>query len=152
MRSKWRKKVDNSSTNAMKKFRINFTPVTKPEISEPTMPKSVSSLSGSDLSDLMNRYTAWREFADDCLNDALYEYTKNKHKADYNKDVLFLITNGKNLREREMYVSTDPRIKSEQDSLLEYEMYHDLLLRKVESYSSCLAIISREISRRSGNV
>lgn len=134
--------------SALEQFRKVFLRPNKPITEEPLMPKSLAKLNGEKLSDLMNSYTAWREYADDCLLDYVYKLAVQKEEYEYRRNLAFLSTRGKSLRDRDMQVDTDPEIRNLYRKLLETEMYHDLLAGKIESYTNCLTMISREITRR----
>lgn len=131
------------------RYRENFKRKTKPEDKEPKMPTSVSAMNGDKLGDLMIRYSAWREYADDCVQDAFVEYMQSKNKYDYQWELLFLQTAGKSIKDREMIVNCDVLIRKLKVDLEDAEMYHQLLLNKLDSFTNCLTIISREITRRS---
>jgi hypothetical protein len=138
------------SNFAEKRFRKYFTKLSKPD-EEAILPKKLSSLPSDKLSDIQTRYTAWREFTEDLLVEALAEYTRLKEEYEYAFNKKLLVTNAKSLREKEAIVRTDLNIRKLFLSLQEAELYYNLLSSKIESYNNCLTVISREITRRTSN-
>lgn len=149
-RNKTTKRVEESR-NPFERYRSNFKVKNKPEQKEPNMPTSVSAQSSDKLGDLMTRYSAWREYAEDCVQDAFVEFMRIKRNHDYEWELLFIQTNGKTIKDREMVVNCNTRIKKLSDQLDDADLYHTLLTNKLESFSNCLTIISREVSRRSNH-
>jgi len=132
-------------------YREEFKKVTKPESEAPSLPTSISKLTSDKLSDLMLRYTAWREFTEDILNDSLVEFTVAKEQYDNAYQIEYLRADSKlKVKEKEALIDTLPTIHEKYLYLQEAELYHNLILRKLESFTNCLTIISREITRRQG--
>ena len=114
------------------------------------MPKSLSSLESSKLSDLYAHYAGWREFSEDITNVALAEMVKAKQAYDYAWDVEFLKVRSKfkTSKETDAYLHTHAELESLKDIWNEKELFHTLLLKKLESLNNALTVISREITRR----
>jgi hypothetical protein len=133
-------------------FRKFFKQVNKPE-EEPKLPKEISKLSAEKLSDLLNHYSAWREFAEDLQVEALVDYTQKLESYNFSYDKTFLIEskNSKSVKEADAKVSTSLQIRNLYLDLQSAELYNTLMSKKVESLSNVIAIISREITRRGNN-
>lgn len=139
--------VTKTEASALNKFRKDFIRISRPEI-EAILPTKLSTLSSEKLSDTMTLYTAWREFTDDKLIDALSDYMLSQEKYDYESNIAMLSVNARTIREKESLVAVKPGIVSLYRKLCEHKLYYDLLQAKLESYNNCLTVISREISRR----
>lgn len=144
------RKPDEGVKKADVRFRSVFAKVPIPP-NEANLPKQLSTLSSDKVSDLQLNYAAWRELTEDLLVEALSDFTYKKSKFDFEFNKKLLITSGSTVKEKEAKVSVDEYIHDLQTSMEEAELYHDLLTRKLESYNNCLAVISREISRRSSD-
>lgn len=134
---------------AYEKFRKGFSVLAKPETTSPTMPKRVSSLVSDDISNLMFRISAWRDYTDDLIYEATTEYLQAKERHQYQWDISMVLVTGSSVKEKEAKVRVMQKVKVLREELMDKEMYLDLLERKHENYSNNIAIISREISRRS---
>ena len=133
------------------KFRKVFPKLEKPSESLPTMPKTITHMSSEKLGDIHAHYSAWREYTEDLLNDSMAELLTKQEVYDYERDKKYLLISGKNNTERDAKINTDERLRELSVPLSEADLYHELLLKKLESFNNCLATISREISRR-GNL
>ncbi len=135
------------SQNVVKSFRKDFPEKNRPSF-ELTLPRSLSTLTSEKLSDVMTKYTAWREFTDDLLIEAFVDYRKTKETYEYEWHKKFLTSSQATKYLKEMKLETDPILKELKAEFIEAEMYYNLLQSKQNSIKDTLAIISREISRR----
>ena len=93
-----------------------------------------------------------REYTEDLLQDSLCEQLKLQEEYEIQYGAKLLLISGKNKDERQAKIFDEfPQIKKIYLSLGEAEMYHTLLQKKLESFTNCLTVISREITRRSTN-
>lgn len=134
--------------NAQTKFRKEFAKSSRPDGELPKMPTRCTGLNLDKLSDLMVKYTGWREYTEDLLNDALPEFTYAKERYEHEKELLILSTKGATVKEKTYKAETDSRIYSLREFYIEKELFYNMLLNKLESYNNCLTIISREITLR----
>lgn len=141
------KKDTTETTGAVKKFRKTFAKVAIPE-KDPQLPNKLSSLTSDKVSDLQLEYTAWRELTEDLMVEALAEFTYAKLTYDYEYEKMLIMTSAKTVKEKEAIVSTDLRIHKLYNTFVEAELFYNLLTNKLESYTNCLTVISREITRR----
>lgn len=142
--------VKESNKTPVQRFRESFNKIGLPEKKSPTIGKNLASLSSENLADLMTRYTAWREYTEDILVEATVEFTNAEQKYDDLYDKYSLVVTGSNRDIRHAKIMQEPEVKALAVIKRDTEMYHKLLLGKLESFNNCLTIISREISRRSG--
>ena len=133
--------------SALKKFRSNFPKVAKPVINA-ELPNSLAKLSSEKLSDLMNVYTAWREYTEDLLIEALAAFTKCKEYYEFERDKKYLALGKTTNAVKDATLNIDEDLRKYQLPLTDAELYYDLLSNKLESYTNCLTVISREITRR----
>lgn len=140
-------KPEDEIQKAAKKFRSYFIKLAVPD-KQPELPPKLSSLSSAQVSDLQLIYTAWRELTEDLMVEALAEFTSRKHSFDYEYSKQLLLTTGSSLKEREAKVATNLRIHNLSLHLQRAELYYNMLSSKLESYTNCLTVISREITRR----
>lgn len=149
------KKAETSTTpeiadTPIKRFRKIFVKLTPPTTVAPKMPTSIAILTGEKLSDLMNLYTAWREFTEDILQESLVEFMNQKQVYEYEREKqLLLLERTLKVAEKEATLNTDNKLRKLFLDLSQAEMYHTLLSNKLETFTNCLTVISREISRRS---
>lgn len=129
-------------------FRKSFDFIDKPEKSSPTMPKKVSEYKSAEISDLMFKISAWRDYTDDLIYEATRNFLRTKEAHQYAMDIAMLTTTGNTVKEKEAKIRSRKDIKELRDKMLEDEMLLDLLERKYESYTNNITIISREITRR----
>lgn len=129
------------------KFREVFPlPVRPGEVVR--MPRSLAKLSSEKLSDLMNRYTHWREYTEDLLIDTYAECASTKYEYDTAYFMKYKTSQGKNKEERDAIVHTDPEVMEKQQAMLRANLYYDMLTSKLQGLRDSIAIISREITRR----
>ena len=147
-----RDKKSEKEETPLQRFRKNCTEKAKPQ-ADVDLPKNISHLTSEKLSDLQNHYSAWREFTEDCLIDALAESTSARINYEYEYDLklLQLIPLSKTKVHAEAKARTSADIRKLYLSLSSAELYHQLLSSKLESYNNALATISREITRRGNN-
>ena len=145
-------KLDQAPKKPMDKFRKIYGSIEQPEKKAPAMPVTISDITSDKLSNLMTRYTAWREYTEDLLQDSLCEQLKLEEEYEIQYGSKLLLISGKNKDERQAKIFNEyPQVKKIYLSLGEAEMYHTLLQKKLESFTNCLTVISREITRRSTN-
>lgn len=125
-----------------------FDLVERPKGGLPTMPTKVSTLASDELGDMMARYTAWREFTEDCHADACAVYAQVKSQYDLAYDKALLQANGETVTEKRAAVTSDPKVAELYKKLNESTIYVDLLGKKLESFTNVLTMLSRELTRR----
>lgn len=128
-------------------FRKDFRKVNKP-VEDAKLPTKISDLTSEALSDLMLKYTAWREFTEDLCMEALTDFTRKTEQHSYKFDQTFLMMEGSTVKEKETRTRIDLEVHKLYLLLQDAELYYNLLSRKLESYNNCLTVISREITRR----
>ena len=132
----------------LKRFRRVFDEIVRPKGGLPTMPTKVSTLASDELGDMMARYTAWREFTEDCHADACAVYAQVKSQYDLASDKALLQTDGETVTEKRAAVKNDPEVAALYKKLNEAEIYVDLLGKKLDSFTNVLTMLSRELTRR----
>ena len=125
-----------------------FDLVERPKGGLPTMPTKVSTLASDELGDMMARYSAWREFTEDCHADACAVYAQVKSQYDLAYDKAFLQVSGETVTEKRAAVTSDPKVAELYKKLNESTIYVDLLGKKLESFTNVLTMLSRELTRR----
>lgn len=141
-----KRKLINNPVHSV--FREYFRKIPKPEEKAPKLPIQISHLDLNRLSDLQTRYTAWREYTEDLMTESLTELTRAKEKYSYEWDKKLLLLPKMTRSLQEAALNTDDYLHALDVSLTEAQLYHDLLTKKLESYTNCLAVISREITLR----
>lgn len=132
-----------------REFREKFAKVSKPEKDAPTIGKSLFTLSAQQLSDLQTNYTAWREYTEDLLTESLTELMIAKEDYSYHYDIeLLKLAENLKVKTKEALLNTSEVLREKTVYLQQVELYHELLGKKFESYTNCLTVISREITRR----
>lgn len=132
----------------LKRFREVFSAVEHPKGGLPTMPTKVSTLATDALGDMMARYTAWREFTEDCHAEACATYAQVKSQYDLASDTALLEVEGNSVTERKAAVKSNPKVARLYRDLSDAEIYCTLLSSKLESFTNVLAMLSRELTRR----
>jgi len=151
-----KEKETDYSNGAIKKFRsMGFAEKDSPDFEEPKMPQNITSIKVTELGNLMSKYAAWREYAEEQVALATAEYTLKKHEFDYEyaKKYLLLPERSKETeKSKERKLVTDESLKKLSDDLLQAEMFMELLSAKQESYNNSVFVISREFTRRGQTV
>lgn len=137
-----------TETDPLGRFRKVFDLVERPKGGLPTMPTKVSTLASDELGDMMARYSAWREFTEDCHADACAVYAQVKSQYDLAYDKAFLQVSGETVTEKRAAVTSDPKVAELYKKLNESTIYVDLLGKKLESFTNVLTMLSRELTRR----
>lgn len=135
-------------TAPLERFRKVFDSVRRPYGGLPTMPTKVSTIATDELGDMMARYTAWREFTEDCHAEACATYAQIKSQYDLASDTALLEVEGNSVTERKAAVKNDPKVAKLYKDLSDAEIYCTLLSSKLESFTNVLAMLSRELTRR----
>lgn len=135
-------------TDPLERFRAVFDRIERPKGGLPTMPTKVSNLANDELGDMMARYTAWREFTEDCHLDACAIYAQVKSQYDLASDTALLRSDAATITEKKADVKNDKQVADLYQKLNEASIYCDILGRKLESFTNVLAMLSRELTRR----
>lgn len=134
--------------NAVEKYKeLGFTPTAKPD-GEPIMPRQISQITSDVLGDLQSAYAVWREYTEDNLLRSVAKATELKTSYDYEYAKRFVLSEGSTDKQKKAYVDTDEVMYAKNVELMNAQMLVDLLSSKLESFSNCLTIVSREITRR----
>lgn len=134
--------------DAKKKFReAGFTERDIPG-TEPVLPEKISRTSNKDLGDIMTKYGAWREYTEQLLTQASTKAAVLREEWQYEFDKKY---NGSSLgtaTERKKEVGADQELFVRKREVLSAELYRDMLSSRAETYTECIAVLSREITRR----
>jgi hypothetical protein len=129
------------------KLRADF-----PELSAPghtlTLPRSLSKLTSDKLSDIMLKYTAWREYTEDLLIDAFVDLTKSNQEYSFAYSKAYVLCSAKNKEEREAKVLAQDDIEELSLKRAKNQMYYDMLGDKLQGIKDTIGVLSREITRR----
>lgn len=130
-----------------------FTEIGMPETGIPKAPTNVTALDGEKLGDVISLFSVWREYTEDLLARRQMELSLLQHEYDFEFNLMWLATTKTGtLEDKKKTIATDQKIHTLNTALLQAQMFVDALIAKVESYSNILAMLSREISRRTGRV
>ena len=140
-----RKEIVN---DPLERFRRVFDAVERPKGGLPVMPTKVTNLASDELGDMMARYTAWREFTEDCHADACATYAQIKSQYDLASDTALLEASSATITEKKAEVKNNPEVVKLYKDLCDAGIYCDLLGKKLESFTNVLAMLSRELTRR----
>lgn len=143
--------MDRTERAGYKYRRAGFPAPQKPAIPYPRMEPNLTGISSLDLGNLMSTYAAWKEYTEDLLLHALHKSTQAYEALEYAKAKLLVLTEGKNQREREAKIETNPNIHELKQVYLEADMYREMLSSKLTSIEGSVSVISREITRRGNN-
>lgn len=145
--------VAKSDTDVVSDFyKKGFREPKTPEEQEPTMPSDLSSLKAINLGDIMNKYCAWREYTESLSNEANVVYAIAQENYDYKYAKKFAeISQGNEktaITKLDKLLEADETLHSIYVDVYNKRMYKDMLAKKIESYTNCITVISREITRR----
>lgn len=143
-----KKEIKSEKMTSLEKFREHFTEIAPPKGGLPTMPTSISNISLDDLGNMLSRYSAWREYAEDRHLEATAVYAECKSKYDNACDKVLLTSNKATVTERKASAKVSPEVSKLAQQVLEAETYKDLLGGKLESFTNVLSMLSRELTRR----
>lgn len=139
------------TTDPVERFnRKAFSEVDTPEERQPKMPGKVSSLTNVQIGDLMAKYAAWREYAEDEHSRELSRLMLMQEEYDSAYDTALIQFSIERLTETATLRKSRVRdmLKGKRMELVTQQSYVDLLANKIESFNNCIAVISREIARR----
>ena len=144
---------DSGNSTPLEKFEaMGFKTLEPPE--EGKMPKMVNKFSGNSttaIGDLMAKYAAWREYAEDQHERETGKYVMMNERYENLFDQHMIATEGRNITEKKTVVRAIPELKALRKNLTEQEILVSLLSTRVESLNNSIAVISREITRRGQN-
>lgn len=141
-------KINKVFENPLERFRETFTELKPPKGGLPTMPICIAEVASDELGNIISRYTAWREFTEDRHMEACAVFAQCKSEYDLAVDREMLSSVASTVTERKADAKSNPKVASLYKTLVESEMYRDLLANKLESFSNVLAMLSRELTRR----
>lgn len=139
------------SLNSKEKFRKIFPALKAPLGGLPQLKTKIADISSDDLGDLIAKYSAWREYAEDLHITALSEYLSAKDAYDLKYNELMITSVGDTVTERKSFVESSPSIQPLATKLQRKEMLLKMFAGKLESFSNSLTMLSRELTRRGFN-
>ena len=139
---------DDYKAPGYKKFRKVFAQSTKPDQFLTPFPTKISHIADAQLGDMQALYSAWREFTQDLLTSALQAMMARKSEYDYEFAKAVIIAPGDGINEKKFTATADDKLKAKRASLLDAEIYFEMLSKKLESVNECLVVLSREVTRR----
>ena len=139
---------EDVAQNPLQRFREVFSEIPAPKGGLPTMPTRISELPSDELGDLIARYTAWREFAEDRHLEACAVFAQAKSEYDLECDKEMIRSGEGTAKERLAEAHTMPGVVLLGKRLKDAEVYKELFANKLESFSNVLAMLSRELTRR----
>jgi hypothetical protein len=131
------------------KFRSVFNKMGKPGGLPPTFPKKLSSVTSDDLADMTAVYQAWREFSEDMHFEATQDKLTLQDKYDFEYAKLFVVADGGGVNEKKYAVVASDKLQNIRTQLLDADIYLTMVSNKLESFNNSLAVLSREVTRRS---
>ena len=134
--------------NPLETFRKVFTEVPSPKGGLPTMPTRIADIASDELGNLIARYTAWREYAEDRHLEACAVYAQIKSEYDLANDLEMLRSDNATITEKKANAKNSPKVARLYEKLNEAQIYMDLFARKLDSFSNVLMMLSRELTRR----
>ena len=147
-KSGWELVEEKASKFLKNKFRDKgFDVVTKPETPMPSTRVNIGGLSLVELSDLTSRYSQWREYSEDLHTASLTAFTMLSEEFDFEYAKAKMRATGKPT-DKILAADADPVIRELRQKLLEAELYRDMLGEKIESFTNCLSVLSREVTLR----
>ena len=134
--------------NPLETFRKVFSEVPSPKGGLPTMPTRIADIASDELGNLIARYTAWREYAEDRHLEACAVYAQVKSEYDLANDLEMLRSDSATITEKKASAKNSPEVTRLYKRLNEAQIYMDLFARKLDSFSNVLMMLSRELTRR----
>lgn len=141
---------DNTAAELEKRFRkTGFDEIESPGTRMPIMPddKTIHTQSVMQLSTLIGKYTAWREFAEDQLIVETAKVNILEEQVSALRKKAFIMADG-NVTERKAIAAADEKVLAKSSELTITAAYRDMLAGKVESFTNCLTTLSREVTLR----
>lgn len=139
---------NSNGWKAVEKYQeLGFLPTPKPS-EQPVMPSQISQITSDVLGDLQSLYAVWREYTEDNLLKSVAKLTELKTSFDYAYAKKFVVAGGSTDKQKKAAVDVLEEIHTMNVELINAQMLVDMLSSKLESFSNCLTIISREITRR----
>ena len=112
------------------------------------MPTRIADVPSDDLGDMIARYSAWREYAEDRHLEACAVYAQLKSEYDLANDRQLLLASNNTVAEKRAAAKNNPEVAQLYKRMNEAEIYVNLFANKLDSFSNVLAMLSRELTRR----
>jgi hypothetical protein len=129
---------------------LGFDRVPKPPYERPLIPEDFAVCNDTEISRYQTAYILWKEYAEDMQITVTANLMRieEEYDVEYTKIKLSLSGKPTEIKDR---ASVDPRVLEYRKKVTELNIYSTMLASKIESYASCLAVISREIAARKRN-
>lgn len=137
----------NGWTALDKYNNAGFVATPRPD-KEPLMPRQISQITSDALGDLMSSYAVWREYTEDMLLKSIAKHMEVKTMYDYEYSKVFIMAEGSTDKQKKSFVDVNDHIHKLNIDCTNSQVFVDMLSNKLESFSNCITIISREITRR----
>lgn len=141
-------KPEESTEKSIAKFRREFPKLNVPLGGLPYAKTKISNITSEQLGDLIARYSAWREYCEDCHITAAAEYSIAKLAYDEAVGREMVVIDAGDVTTKKAMAQQTKSVKLQSQNLLEKEVYFKMIANKLESFSNTLTVLSRELTRR----
>lgn len=127
--------------------KLGFEQVVSPVDKMPTMPVKLAAQSDVELSNLTASYQAWKEYSQDLLAYASLTVAMLTEEYESLRKRAFIAAKG-SVTEKKLLAEATETVIAKSNELATAMMYKELLEGKIDSFTGCLATLSREVSLR----
>lgn len=142
--------------NALEKFAEIGIEFSKPKLSQVEMPRDITELSSEQLAEKFTELTAWADYIASQLAMAQIEERTAQKKLDFAENTMLVRRMNNGVKgERVTYVkaeiSIDPQIQELSQTYDEKYAYRKMVEMLLNNHERDLALVSREITRRTND-
>lgn len=142
--------MTNARTINKRFISKGFSVLGKPAEPVPSCPTNITGISGEELGNFVTLYNAWREYTEDMLVREKMRLAILQDRYDHKYKILWLsVQKTSTVKDKEFSIDVAPELRELKEELLEVDLFVEALTAKVDSYTNTLAMLSREITRRS---
>jgi hypothetical protein len=128
----------------------------EPKYQQVTLPKDITDLSSEQLAEMFTALTIWADYLASQLAEAQIKERNAKNKLDFEENTQLVRRMGSAVKGERVtlvkaQIATDPKVVGLSDSYEETYAYRKILEMLVNNHDRDLALVSREITRRTSD-
>lgn len=128
----------------------------EPKYQQVTLPKDITDLSSEQLAEMFTALTIWADYLASQLAESQIKERNAKNKLDFEENTQLVRRMGSAVKGERVtlvkaQIATDPKVVALSDSYEETYAYRKILEMLVNNHDRDLALVSREITRRTSD-
>lgn len=128
----------------------------EPKYQQVTLPKDITDLNSEQLAEMFTALTIWADYLASQLAESQIKERNAKNKLDFEENTQLVRRMGSAVKGERVtlvkaQIATDPKVVALSDSYEETYAYRKILEMLVNNHDRDLALVSREITRRTSD-